>query len=263
MQNFRKLEASPLVSVLMEVRFSTVLSLANYIPEIQDKVRADYPLFKKEVEQLIELDSNGLKIEKVDKFVFSSKDKASSFQLTPNRLIFITKKYGEFGSFRERCERLLNDVAGVMKLGLYERLGLRYSNCIKVEGDDDAGLKKLFSNHDSFFNPTLDDVGLKVNGKSDSLLKTGEGFLVIRSHLSMSNNIVFDDLGSQSYIEIKNDREASLRMLLDLDHFWENKEEQVDFNVDEIIARLKRLHDSSRTAFWKVTSEYARSEVWR
>ena len=92
MQNFRKLEASPLVSVLMEVRFSTVLSLANYIPEIQDKVRADYPLFKKEVEQLIELDSNGLKIEKVDKFVFSSKDKASSFQLTPNRLIFITKK---------------------------------------------------------------------------------------------------------------------------------------------------------------------------
>ena len=68
MQTFRKLETSPLVSVLMEVRFSTVLSLANYIASIQDKVRADYPIFKKEAEQLVEIDNNGLKVEKTDKY---------------------------------------------------------------------------------------------------------------------------------------------------------------------------------------------------
>ncbi len=263
MQTFRKLETSPLVSVLMEVRFSTVLSLANYIASIQDKVRADYPIFKKEAEQLVEIDNNGLKVEKTDKYIFSSKDKASAFHITPNRLIFITKKYGEFDSFKDRCIRLLEDVAGVMKIGLYERLGLRYSNCIRVSGDNENELKKLFSSDDVFFNPALDDLGLKAHRKSDSLIKTGEGFLVIRTHLSMTNATVFDDLSSQNHIELKRDESASLRMLLDLDHFWEDNEEQQDFDVDEIISRLGRLHDSSRSAFWKLTSEYARDNVWR
>lgn len=45
MSDYRKLSNQPLQLALTEVRFSPVLEIAKYIPLVQDKIRAKYPIF--------------------------------------------------------------------------------------------------------------------------------------------------------------------------------------------------------------------------
>ena len=51
--------------------------------------------------------------------------------------------------------------------------------------------------------------------------------------------------------------------VLDFDHFWELPElEGEPFSVDVASRRLAALHEPAREAFWKVTTDFARTERW-
>ncbi|MDN4502932.1 TIGR04255 family protein [Alteromonadaceae bacterium BrNp21-10] len=260
--NFRKLVRQPLVSVLMEVRFSTVLSLEKYIPDIQDAVRKEYPFFGKEKEHGVAIEKNGLRVNQTDKFVFWSKEKNSAFHITPERLVFITTSYDRFEGFSKRCSFLISVLADIVSPALYSRLGLRYSDCIVTQNNDESELFELCQSKDMFFPEPLNELGKKVVRKTESALETEIGLLVLRTQLGVMTQKVLDDLLPQNYVEIKDDELPSLRLLLDFDHFWEKPENQKDFNVNAVLEQLEKLHQSSRSAFWDITSTYAKENVW-
>ncbi|MEZ9008671.1 TIGR04255 family protein [Vibrio sp. 10N.247.311.59] len=263
MKEFKKLENHPLVCALIEVRFSSVLNLEQYIPQIQDKVRSDYPRFERDSEQAINVAQSGISVETTHKYVFSTKDKMSHFQLTPDRLVFMTKDYDRFEGFAERCQMLLSVITETINPALYSRLGLRFSDCIKSSTpDNDASLMELFNTNSVFFAPELSNLGLKASHRTETALQVNDSMLVIRSVTGMTSMIAFEELMQQKYAELKPDNEKSVRVLLDFDHFWQDDENQKDFNVDAIVSSLHMLHETSRQAFWNITSDYARENVW-
>ncbi|MCG6267997.1 TIGR04255 family protein [Vibrio furnissii] len=263
MTEFKKLKNHPLVCTLIEVRFSSVLNLEHYIPQIQDKVRHQYPLFDRDSEQAVNVGPSGISVEKTHKYIFTTKDKMSNFQLTPDRLVFITKDYERFEGFAERCEMLLSVVAETINPSLYSRLGLRFSDCIKsTTPGSDAELMDLFNTKSVFFTPELSNLGRKATHRTETAIQVDDSVLVVRSVIGMTHMVTFEDLLQQKHVEIKPDEKPSVRVILDFDHFWQDEENQKDFNVDSIVASLHKLHETSRQAFWNVTSEYAREKVW-
>jgi len=263
MSDFKKLPNHPLVCVLLEVRFSSILNLEKYIPEVQDQVRKKYPLFKKEAEQILNVTASGVDVNMIDKYIFTGKDKTSSFQLSPDRIIFLTTEYNRFDDFSENCKELLNIISDVISPTLYSRLGLRYSDCVKtINENNEKDLVSLFDTKEVFFNEKLATLGAKSAHRTETSLQTQYGTLVFRSLLGFTNMTAFDDLMRQNSVVINPDENPSLRTLLDFDHFWEDNEKQKDFVVEEIIASLSNLHEISRQAFWNVTSKHARGNVW-
>jgi uncharacterized protein (TIGR04255 family) len=263
MIDFKKLNNHPLVCVLMEVRFSSVLNLEHYIAQIQDKVRRDYPLFGRDSEQGINLTPSGISVETSHKFIFTAKDKKSHFQLTPDRLVFMTKDYDRFEGFAERCSSILSVISETINPTLYSRLGLRFSDCIKsTRVDGEAELMEMFNTKSVFFSPELSELGMKASHRTESALKLADSTLVFRSATGITNMVAYEDLMQQNQLEIKPDEQSTLRVLMDFDNFWQDDENQRDFDVSEIAASLHKLHEASRLAFWNVTSDYAKENVW-
>lgn len=262
MTDYKRLTHHPLEFVLTEIRFSAVLNLKEYVAKIQDRVRADYPIFKREQEQSVNINPNGINVEQTDKYAFVSKQGDSAFILTTNRVIFMTKSYDRFDDFLARTEKVLRVVNDVLSPAVYHRIGLRFSDCIKSSEQQEESLYALLNGSELLFNPQLATIGGKGVQKNETLVVTEHGHLVVRSVLAVLTAKLFDDLVSQTYVPIKADSEPSLRLLLDFDHFWENHQEPRDFEMSAILACLEGLHEKSREAFWKLTSDKARNETW-
>lgn len=263
MSEFKKLENQPLVCALMEVRFSSVLNLEHYIAQIQDKVRQEYPHFKTDAEQALNVTPTGISVENNKMYVFTTKDKGSYFLLSTNRLVFVTKNYDRFDGFSNRCHELLSVISETINPSLFSRIGVRFADCIKTQAPgSDEELRELFNTDSVFFTPELSKLGLKASHRTDTNLQVNDGLLSVRTITGMTNTVVFDDLMQQKHIEIKADEEPSVRVLLDFDHYWQDDDNPKDFVVDEMISSLKTLHEVSRQAFWNITSEYARENVW-
>lgn len=263
MSEFKKLKNQPLVCVLMEVRFSSVLNLEHYIAKVQDKVRQRYPHFNQDTEQAINITPDGIAVENSKTYVFTAKEKMSYFQLSTNRLIFATKSYNRFEDFSDRCKELITVISDIINPALFSRIGLRFADCVKTNapGNDDE-LRELFDTESVFFAPEISSLGSESSHRTDSTIQVGDGLLSVRTISGMINAVAFEDLMQQKYIEIKADDKPSERVLLDFDHYWQNEEKPRDFVVDDMISSLNKLHTTSRQAFWNITSKHARENVW-
>ena len=97
--------------------------------------------------------------------------------------------------------------------------------------------------------------------RSETVLQTSEGVLVIRALYGNHSLTCAPDLNGLP-ITINRDTAPSERVVLDFDHYWETQNDPVSFEVDDVLKRLRRLHDTSREAFWNITTDYARNEKW-
>lgn len=87
---FQKLNNQPLVFVLAEFRFSEVLNMGNYLPEIQDILRKKYPYSEIRHGQKVNvLTDGGFEVQQVSEWVFSSEKKDQAVILGINRIVFV------------------------------------------------------------------------------------------------------------------------------------------------------------------------------
>jgi uncharacterized protein (TIGR04255 family) len=87
------------------------------------------------------------------------------------------------------------------------------------------------------------------------------GGLAIRTLYGKHNLTCLPDVQGLP-ISIAVDTTPSERIILDFDHYWEAKDESVNFETNVVLEKLASLHETSREAFWKVTTDYARNEKW-
>lgn len=258
MENYQKLKNQPLKFVLAEFRFSPVMDIATYIPKIQESLRRQYPIPERRNEQVVKVQNNDINLSTIERWSFVAADKRSAIDINQESLVYITSDYPRFDGFSEACKKALDILISIVEPSLILRVGLRYSDLITVEGDEK--ITNLINEH--FISPKcIDSVGTVQQQSTNAFLKTDTGILVIRTLYGNNNLTCLPDVQGLP-VHITTDVAASERIILDIDHSWEARDESVSFEANDVLEKLGTLHVTSRETFWKVTTDYARNEKW-
>lgn len=255
---YPKLNNQPLKFALAEVRFSKVLQISKFIPELQEAFRKKYPAFMEGREPAVQIQGNGIDVSELQRWAFMSADKKSAIGIDQERLIYATSDYPRFQGFSDTCLDAIRILEKIVEPGLVHRIGLRYSDLILL-GENES-LSDLVDSHFGF-SKNLSSLGIPRQQSTETYIQTKVGSLVIRTLYGTNDLTCLQDVKSLP-ISLDVYPEPSERIILDFDHFWESQSEVVQFESKEIINILSSLHETSREAFWAITTDYARTEKW-
>lgn len=256
--DYRKLENQPLKFVLSEFRFSPVMQIRDFIPRVQELLRKKYPLQNKKMQQSFQVQSDGLTVTQIESWSFISKEKKNAIEINQDRLIFYTSEYPRFEGFSDECKEALSVLSEIVDPTLILRIGLRYGDLIVV--DEGESISKLVDKQFGLAE-CISDIGELSIQNTETIIKTGIGTLLIRSMYGEHNLTCMPDIQGLP-INIGPDKNINERLILDFDNFWEAGEDAENFEVERILEKLDSLHESSRLAFWNITTDYARNEKW-
>lgn len=259
MTDFRKLNKQPLQLVLLEVRFSNIMDVSKYIPAFQDNIRKAYPITGEPmISQSFRVSGQSLEVKNSQEWAFASKNRKSAVSIGESRFVLYTTEYPRFEGFADWVKDALNVVKEVMCPSLISRIGMRYCDLVKPEGNEE--LDKLVRK-EMLPDLALNQFGHFVSHTTETVLENNDGTLIVKTLSGRNNLVLSPDFGSLP-VKIEQDNEASLRAILDFDHFWQDNENQMDFDVEAVAQKMSAMHTHLRNAFWSVTSDYARNEKW-
>lgn len=128
---------SPLVEVICQLRFPTILSIgANEPAAFQEAVRKDFPRYAARQEQLppkVVKQGNATALEPqkpITNYHFVSEDGRWKLNLTQNFIALSTLSYQRWEDFAARLDQPLAQFIQIYQPAFFERLGLRYVNAI-------------------------------------------------------------------------------------------------------------------------------------
>ena len=137
---------SPLVEVICQLRFPTILSIgANEPAAFQEAIRKDFPKYMTRQEQLppkVVKKGNATALEPqkpITNYHFISEDGRWKINLTQNFIALSTLTYQRWEDFAIRLDQALAQFIQIYQPAYFERIGLRYVNAIsrKVMGLED------------------------------------------------------------------------------------------------------------------------------
>lgn len=251
------LRRSPLVYVLAQIRFSAIVKIEKFIPDIQETLRhKGFPKFGQgHVSELTFEPNSDPKLTKIDRWEFQNRDGSLGFLLTPGFLVIHTSKYSTFEEFESNIRTGLNVLNDIAMPSLVERVGLRYVDLIQPRPEEGfevylkSGLlgleEKEFGSRNSFHR-------YEFSGQTDL------GRLVIRWSQNADSVYLPPDLSPSTLIHNVNITRGSVVGLLDLDHFTVTTS---DFDPESIITNLQSLHDNLDRAFRAAVTPKA-LEIW-
>lgn len=232
---------SPLVCVLAQVRFSSVLRIDTKegAATFQDRVRADYPLFEAVASQQlhVEMAPMGPVMRTVPSTVlrFSDASRAAQLTLATDTVTLEVSSYEGRDRFLARWANLLTRVEEVFAPGLALRLGLRYANRVH----DPVALARL----PEFIRPNLIGVAqpdlrnFVTQALSEASIQIEEGRLMLRWGVLPPNATIdptiLPPVSSNSWI-------------IDIDAFLE---EQRPFSGRELNPLFRRLSERAYAVF--------------
>nr|WP_299245375.1 TIGR04255 family protein [uncultured Halomonas sp.] len=260
---YPKLDRQPLTLVLAEFRFSRLQASVSSLYTFQNKMQQVFGEVDEYSTHTLRLAPDGSQ-EKATGwgFLFRAEEGHSLVQVEAERLVYITTHYPRFPAFRSRCLEavaLLEEQLAPEKL---LRVGLRYNDAVipGLEEELDA-----YIDHSLLPPASLATLGHPLAGhRTETQIQTDTGLLVARALVGNHGLAVMPDLDRPFQLAqskaVPRDR---LTAVLDFDHFWRAEKEQPElFTLERIKHRLIALHEPTREAFWRVTTDWARSEQW-
>ena len=128
---------SPLVEVICQLRFPTILSIgANEPAAFQEAIRKDFPKYMTRQEQMppkMVKKGNGTVLEPqkpVTNYHFISEDGRWKINLTQNFIALSTLTYQRWEDFATRLDQPLAQFIQIYQPAYFERIGLRYVNAV-------------------------------------------------------------------------------------------------------------------------------------
>ena len=259
--DFQKLPKQPLTMVLAEFCYSSILKMSDYIPDIQERLRKVYPIFKQSKRRDMQLNASSINMNDIDQWLFISPASDSAILIEHNRLVLFTSDYERFPGFSDRCFIAMKALKDIVDPGLIQRIGLRYvdhvvcrsseefTQCVDKQFLPNTDLQKLGSN--------------TLQHRVDTAIETSSGTLVIRSLYGKHGLSVMPDVSQELPIKVVNNVIPEVpSLILDFDHAWTESESGIPFELETCKEKLDSLHEISRDAFWEITSEYARNTLW-
>ena len=240
-----KLDRSPLIFVLAEVKFAPILNLAQTISALQDGLRrSGFPGFSEgQVHQIQIGHDTAPTFRTSSRWVFSSKDETKNVTLTTDTISVHTTAYDDFETFLDDFKGVFAALQELAAPDYADRVGLRYVDAI-LDVDN---------NPTDFFNEvmlsfTAEELGVQSLLSSQQIVaKTERGHLLIRMNQIQDAPLLPLDLNSPELASLAVVR-PGIHAILDIDSSDENRSA---FSFAEIEERLWAIHRPASSAFWK------------
>lgn len=238
-----KLEHSPLVFVLVQVRFPAVLKMSQHVPDIQESLRhAGFSKYVEEQTQQIVF-APEIKTESERRWLFASRDQREAALLTNDFVVYETTRYDIFETFLARFRQIVDVVKERVGIEYAEQVGLRYVDLIRPTEERPAR---------DFLRESLRGLSNEELGVSQARqqfvmkAKSPHGDLYLRSFENSGKKFLPPDLDATHLkFDVEPAAEEIFRVL-DFDHIFRG---EVDFGSDDLVEKLWALHDSSSKAF--------------
>jgi uncharacterized protein (TIGR04255 family) len=263
-----KWKNAPVVYVIVQVRFSPVLSLQTYVPQIQEHFRRNgFPAFEPRYNFQLALSvqpsaepepaAPAIPVERTLSYVFSNRHRNQSFVLEQNGLTLHVTDYLDFKWFLDMFLTHQEHINEVISPDSSERIGLRYI---------DAVLPKPGSKVKDYLIPEV--LGLSEQPVDGSLQHSFSETMLLHGNTSTVSRITIrkgpiafppDMAALPVLINSRFTDYKSIHALLDTDSF---QTVHAPMDVQKLRTTLDHLHDSVENAFNAVTTDFARAD-WK
>jgi uncharacterized protein (TIGR04255 family) len=127
---------------LGQVGFSPVMSMASFVPEIQEQMRkTGFPEFQAGQFMQLRFSNDGTEAEALDShplWIFMNEAQTLCFVLSADSLTLQTTAYETHGTFIPEVIRGFDLVRSVVGMGFVKRVGLRYLDAIQPEAAENV-----------------------------------------------------------------------------------------------------------------------------
>ncbi len=264
------LSKKPLALVLIQVRYSPIAKIAEFIPEIQETFRRNgYPIQGNLKAVSFELGPEGLRAkDETPQWRFETPDKETVVLLDQGQILLQTTKYSSFEIFFAEYLKLLSLFMTITEhdeYGLCTRLGLRYVDQIRKQSEDDT--------IESYLRPQLRGMECReyVDSRKQYTLSTiGKTSLAPDINGTLAIRIIRGERGLDLPPDLLAAAPAGrLRVspeedmaLIDMDHYWEGSLGP-GFDEARIEELFYRLHDSIIRGFHGSVVSEEGIEKWK
>ncbi|CDW96469.1 MULTISPECIES: TIGR04255 family protein [unclassified Thiomonas] len=256
-----RLKNPPVYFTLAQVRFNPILTLADYLPQIQERMRKEgYPTYAKETVIALKVEAKegqslGPSPVPVERYKFGNVENTHSFLLDVSTLTLQSTHYGTFETFSGAFMKALTILHDAVSLDYTERVGLRYLDRVSPFGDDTL---------EQYLAPEVLGLGAKLGGTPEySYCETLSTFNDCRLMSRVVTQVGGPGLPpglllGELVIEPRFFEYTGRHAILDNDGFTEKRE---TFSMQGIQGQLDSIHAIIRTAFEATATHYA-FRVW-
>jgi uncharacterized protein (TIGR04255 family) len=255
-----RLDNAPVVYVLCQIRFSPVEKMADYIPAVQEALRAEYPIFEREQIGGVSLGPNGQPtfVQNESRWRFETRDQQTGYMLSTNQLITHTTAYIDSEDFRSRIVSGFRTVHELAKLSFIQRLGLRYIDLIIPKQND--RLEDYVNSALIGFRPQVPGLSTDVSQQFFRTHSQMGGTLLMRASRALHASALPADLLPTSLKLSREPNPEQESMLLDWDHYIESL--NLDPDPDALAEKLRSLKAPIAKIFEEAITEHA-VKVWK
>ena len=263
----KKFKSAPVFFTIMQVKFNPILSLPNYVAELQERLRkAGYPDMQQGFVATINLGSDAasaaaegknqiIPVQHNVRFVFGNMNRTAAFTLDPTAISFQVTEYEVFESFLAEFMKGLEAVHQTIGLTYTERLGLRYLDAVMPK-QNEALKSYLASSILGLFEKVP---GTEVYSLAETVLNAGE--INVRSRVVTQTGTLAippDLLGLGLSVPERFRNLSGRHAVLDTDG-WTESRESVD--IARIQQKFDKIHDVIISAFRASVTDHA-LKVW-
>jgi len=253
-----KLARSPLILVLAQVKFSPILKVSDFVPDIQEVMRGrELTRYSGQKAQQVSFGPD-LKAESIQRWVFSSRDQREAVILANDFVVYETSNYEVFGTFWDRFREILEVIKSKVKIDFAEQIGLRYVDLVRPADGRDAS---------EFLRESIRGLSGEALNLDDSRLRhkfliqaeTGHGTLLVKSFENYGKDFMSPDLDPSDLRFPVEPSDDEVYRILDFDHIYRG---EINFDPDAIEDKLWALHAVTSKAFLAMVTEEA-IEYWK
>jgi len=263
-----KLKNAPVYFTLGQIQHNPLLSLENYVPQIQESMRkAGYPGFRKVTSvafNLSQVASGGnanleAPAQRIDQYQFSNVAETCQFVMAANAISFQTTNYQDYEVFWAELRRGLEILDhAVDGLSFVDRLGIRYLDAVAPrEGES---VKNYLAPELLGLPARMPESMFAYSFSETVLVAEGIGKVVCRA-IAQNGSVAFPPDLQSSSLKLK-DRFLGVsgeHAILDTDGISEEKR---PYDLSEIESHMNSLHELMASCFKASVSDEA-WKIWK
>jgi uncharacterized protein (TIGR04255 family) len=260
----RKMTHAPVFFAIVQARFSPILALDSYAPQIHERFRKHgFPDVERGVLATLNLhvaaataeSAPQVPVAQTTRYLFYNMDRTSGFILDQGALSFQTTEYDVFDEFSAEFCRGLGAVHDAVELSYTDRIGFRYLDAVFPKENETLGdyLRSSVLGLTEKFSPNV------VHSFSETSLRSANVHVVARV-IIQDGKVGFPPDLLPNNLRVP-DRFSALRgrhAILDTDGFFERREA---FSLDRITGYLSAIHDEISKTFHATVTANA-FKVW-
>jgi len=255
------LKRAPLVYTVAMVEYAPVPKMEDYIDDIMESLRSDYPDIGEYFTQSWEVNFKETGTietrEKKDKsWKLNNVDRSWGVSINENCVILQTTNYTHFDEFSKKLTKILEIICRIARIEYTKKIGIRYVD--NIIANEQLPLNTQVK--DNFLSPDISNEFSPAHSRMEHAYESTEGVLYLRCFSLKNHPSVPQDLMPlvQQLVDCSTLMQPIVEnfLLLDTDHIY-IPTFLIKLNIDDVITKLDLLHQGASMAFRQVVTEEA------